>query len=99
MSTSLHLSIQEFDRMVDCGAFEVSYRSVKSDLAEKAELYAEAGIREYWIVDAAATCIHVYREPRGTEYMNCSIARPGEILSPLAGSDAKFDVCDLFATE
>jgi Uma2 family endonuclease len=32
-----------------------------SDRERKAKLYASEGVREYWIVDAAASCIEVYR--------------------------------------
>jgi Uma2 family endonuclease len=33
-------------------AIEVSYSNLHSDSTQKADLYAEAGIDEYWIVDA-----------------------------------------------
>lgn len=77
-------------------AIEVSDSSLRSDLREKAALYAEAGITEYWIVDSKASCIHVYRAPHGAEYTDRSIAEPGEKISPLAASDAELDLSDLF---
>ncbi|APZ95657.1 Uma2 family endonuclease [Fuerstiella marisgermanici] len=80
-------------------AVEVSHSSLKSDLVEKSELYAEAGIREYWIVDANSSCIHVFRQPQGSEYTDRSIAKPGEFLSPVVCSEAKLDVADLFTSE
>lgn len=36
-------------------AIEVSHTSLQYDLSEKASLYAEAGIVEYWLVDANAS--------------------------------------------
>lgn len=80
-------------------AIEVSYSSSKSDLLEKAVLYAEAGIGEYWIVDASAGCVHVSLNPVAGEYTDRSIAKPGEFLAPQVCSDAKLDISDLFAEE
>ncbi len=42
---------------------EVSFSSLSYDLHTKRRLYAEAGLQEYWIVDAQASCVHVHREP------------------------------------
>ena len=47
---------------------EVSYSSLKSDQQEKEELYAKAGIGEYWIVDITHELIHVHRNPAGGRY-------------------------------
>jgi len=80
-------------------AIEVSYSSLKTDLLEKAALYAEAGIVEYWIVDANAKCIHVFQKPVGGEYTDRTIAKPGEYLAPQICSDAKLNISDLFAEE
>ena len=80
-------------------AIEVSDSSLKSDLREKAELYAEAGIVEYWIVDASASCVHVFRNPQGKEYTDRSIANRGDKISPIAAEGAVLAVSDLFGTE
>lgn len=80
-------------------AIEVSYSSLQSDLREKAELYAEAGIAEYWIVDASASCVHVFRHPEGTEYTERSIASCGDFISPMAAESAVLDISDLFNGE
>lgn len=47
---------------------EVSDSSLKFDLEVKARLYAEAGIREYWVLDLAAQSTVVHRAPRGSRY-------------------------------
>ncbi len=78
-------------------AIEVSYSSLKIDLNQKADLYAEAGIVEYWIIDATASCVHVFREPQGTGYTKRQIANRGEMLSPQCLPGAQLDVADLFA--
>ncbi len=80
-------------------AIEVSHSSLQADLLEKSELYAEAGIVEYWIVDAAGACIRVFRNPREREYTDQSIANRGDKLSPLAIPDAVLDLNDLFGSE
>lgn len=77
-------------------AIEVSYSSLKSDLLDKSALYAEANIGEYWIIDATARCVHVFRNPVDGEYTDRSIAKPGEFQSPLIAPEVKLDVADLF---
>jgi len=79
-------------------AIEVSDSSLQTDLREKAALYAEAGIVEYWIIDANASCIHVCRQPQGSEYTDRSIASLGDKISPMAAQDAVLDLGELFGT-
>ncbi len=80
-------------------AIEVADGSLLTDLHDKATLYAEAGIIEYWIVDASGFCIHVFRQPQGATYTDRSIANRGEKLSPLAAKDAVLDLDDLFGVD
>ncbi len=40
---------------------EVAHTTLKSDLGQKADAYAESGIREYWVIDPAARCVHVHQ--------------------------------------
>lgn len=77
-------------------AIEVSDSSLQSDLIEKASLYAEAEIAEYWIVDAKSQCIHIFRSPAEGEYTNRSVAKSGEHLSPLEPCLTPLDLQDLF---
>jgi Uma2 family endonuclease len=42
---------------------EVSASSIGYDLHVKAGLYAQAGIREYWVVDAVRKTIRIHRAP------------------------------------
>jgi Uma2 family endonuclease len=79
-------------------AIEVSYSSLKKDLTDKAELYAEAGIGEYWLVDAVSSCVHAFREPHPNGYKKRSIANVGETLSPVCQPDAVLNVSELFGT-
>lgn len=73
-------------------AIEVADSRLPSDLTEKAALYAEAKMIEYWNVDAGGSCVHVLCKPQGNTYTEQSVARPGETLSPLACADAVLDI-------
>lgn len=79
-------------------AIEVSDSSLNSDLREKAELYAEAGIVEYWIVDANAGRVNVFRQPQGAQYTDRSVFKRGDTLAPLALQSAVLDIGELFGT-
>ncbi|MGB7345182.1 MAG: Uma2 family endonuclease [Pirellulaceae bacterium] len=80
-------------------AIEVAHSSLQNDLNTKAALYAEAGIGEYWIVDAASSRIHVCRNPQGDQYCDRTVFEPGQTLSPLAAENAVLNIRDLFAGE
>jgi len=47
---------------------EVAVSSIAYDLKVKARLYAEAGVRDYWVVDAARRTIRVHRAPKAGLY-------------------------------
>jgi Uma2 family endonuclease len=70
---------------------EVSDASRDRDTAFKRRLYAEAGIREYWVVDLIDDVILVNRDPDPTErrYRTTAVARRGETIAFEAfGADA-----------
>ena len=77
-------------------AIEVSYSSLAYDLETKRRLYAEAGIREYWIVDSQANCIHVHREPHGDDYRTRFVRTAEHNLSPTFQESAILNLKDLF---
>ena len=47
---------------------EVSDSSRNFDLHEKCELYAQSGVKEYWVIDIPNRCIIVHRSPAGNRY-------------------------------
>ena len=49
-------------------AIEVADTSLEYDTTVKVPLYARAGIREVWVIDAKAREIHVFWSPRGGAY-------------------------------
>ncbi|MEJ7825759.1 MAG: Uma2 family endonuclease [Solirubrobacteraceae bacterium] len=77
-------------------AIEISASSRKLDLGAKAEIYAAAGIREYWVVDVAARAIHVHGSPRGATYASCRAVTSGALRPEMDGVPA-IDVGQLFA--
>lgn len=58
--------------------------SLAGDTGEKAQLYAEAGIADYWVVNVLDDFVEVFRDPRPTGYQSREIRRDDEELRPLA---------------
>ena len=58
---------------------EVAVSSVSLD-RENASLYAEAGIKEYWIVLAQENEVEVYRHPMAGAYLDKRIYQTGDLL-------------------
>ena len=78
-------------------AIEVADSSLKSDRTTKADLYAEVGIQEYWVVDVQGKCIYLMREVAADGHYGWQrTAKIGEIVSPLARPSAVLDMADLF---
>jgi Uma2 family endonuclease len=78
---------------------EVALSSLDYDCGEKADLYAAAGIQDYWVVDLEHRLIRVFRQPSADGYQERSEARIGEELHPLSLPQLTFRVADLFAIE
>lgn len=77
-------------------AIEVADSSLRSDLNEKAALYAEAQIVEYWIIDAQGECVHVFRTPQNGQYTDPTVVSVSEQLSPITCPTAKLVLAELF---
>lgn len=75
---------------------EVSDSSLANDLQVKADLYAESGVAEYWVVDVKGVRIHVMRASDGHHYRDISIVVPPTPLAPLCHPDAKLNLTELF---
>jgi len=79
---------------------EVSDTSIFEDQTTKAELYAAAGIPEYWIVDINENRLLVMRDPQvieagGSAYRSVQELRAGQSISPLAAPDVCIAVAEL----
>lgn len=82
---------------------EVADSSLPGDLSEKADLYAEFGVAEYWVVDVRGQCIHVFAEPQGTSneaaYSKRLAVSRSETISPRCKEDAVLRLAELFIVQ
>jgi len=79
---------------------EVSDTTLFFDLTSKAEAYAEAGLPEYWVIDANAGQLLVFRDPvaipaGGHTYHTRLTLSPTDIVTPLAAPNQPVRVADL----
>ncbi len=73
--------------------------SLRDDLGDKAALYAEAGIPEYWVVNLVDRVLVVFREPRDGSYRTRSTLEPGARVAPGSWPDLELDIASLFSEE
>jgi Uma2 family endonuclease len=82
---------------------EISNSTLVKDLGMKKDIYADAGILEYWVMDLQASELIVFRDLTTEGYQSETRLNSGRI-SPLAFPDISiavadgkpFDVCQLF---
>jgi Uma2 family endonuclease len=81
---------------------EVANTTLAFDTTTKAELYATAGIADYWVLDLENRQIHVFRDPAplpaghgATAYQTHLTLSPTDTVSPLAAPGAPILVSDL----
>lgn len=75
---------------------EVADSSLEYDLGEKAALYAEAGVPEYWVVNLVERALMVFRDPReGTYRLRSSVEETGRV-SPEAWPEVTFEATAFF---
>lgn len=78
---------------------EVSDSSAEYDLGEKALLYAQAGIADYWVVLVKENAIVVHRKPLLEGYQDVVRLAETETLSPLVLPEAAWMVDALLGKE
>ncbi len=81
---------------------EVADTTLADDTTTKAELYATAGIADYWVLDLNGRQLHVFRDPQplphaldATAYRAHDVLQPTDSVSPLAAPTASILVADL----
>lgn len=81
---------------------EVNDTTLASDTTKKAELYATAGIPDYWVLDLNGRVLHVYRDPAplpaglgATTYGTRLTLGPADAVSPLSAPHSSVTVADL----
>jgi Uma2 family endonuclease len=61
---------------------EVAESSVRKDRTIKRDIYAEAGVPEYWVVDVASWTVEVYTGPSAKGYLESKRVKHGGTLRP-----------------
>jgi Uma2 family endonuclease len=79
---------------------EVADTTLFRDTTTKAEVYAEAGIAEYWVLDLTGRQLFVFRDPapvaaNGNSYRTQVTLGPTESVAPLAAPNRLIFVSDL----
>jgi Uma2 family endonuclease len=74
---------------------EVSASTLSTDTRRKAELYARAGIADYWVLDVKARRFLVHREPVNGVYRQITAFAEHEPVSPLAAPSASIRTADV----
>jgi len=81
---------------------EVADSSLFLDTTKKAELYATAGVPDYWVIDLDGRRLLVYRDPApfpaglgATAYRTHQTLGPADSIAPLAAPGAAVRVADL----
>jgi Uma2 family endonuclease len=75
---------------------EISVTTLAED-REMAFIYAEAGVEEYWIVNAADRCIEVHRCPQEGRYQETTSHSVGQSFPCPSLPGLTMDVAELFA--
>jgi Uma2 family endonuclease len=76
---------------------EVADSSLEYDMGEKCLLYAQAGVREYWVASVRMKCINVFRDPSKKGYRTTQAYSMNDSLTPLSVASAVLSIKELFA--
>ncbi len=71
---------------------EVADASVELDLGDKLNLYARAGISEYWVFDLSRNVLIVHRDPTGEAYPSVREYERSVSVAPVALADVVLDL-------
>src|SRR3954470_20694763 len=74
---------------------EVAISSAELDRAN-ASLYAEAGVKEYWIVLGLERRVEVYRSPKNGRYEQRRVLGPQDTMDCVACPSIRIGISDLF---
>jgi Uma2 family endonuclease len=75
---------------------EVADSNLPGALGEKAELYAEFSVCEYWVIDVRGKCIHVFADPVDRVFQLRRAVAMSETLSPQCRPSAILNPMELF---
>jgi Uma2 family endonuclease len=75
---------------------EVADSSLRYDRGTKSDLYAEAGIQDYWIANVQQKVIEVHRRPVDARYSDKRVYAMGERVAPLAFPEIDLEVARIW---
>jgi Uma2 family endonuclease len=84
------------DRMNPVLVIEVSESSLRYDLNDKATLYAEAEVPEYWVVNLVDRVLEVFRDLGEGHYRQRSTVKLSARIAPMAWPELELEVPSLF---
>ncbi len=73
---------------------EVSDSTLRFDQTTKGNLYARAGVPEYWVVDLTGAILYLHRRPLNGRYTQIINASGAESISPEAMPEAIVSITD-----
>lgn len=76
---------------------EVADSSLPYDRGDKAAMYAQAGIADYWIVNLRDQVLEIHRDPQPGGYRSVTVFRDQDAVSPLGFPDAVLRPSKLWA--
>jgi Uma2 family endonuclease len=76
---------------------EVAISSLRTDLEVKPDLYAAAGVSEYWVIDVPGLRVERFTDPTGGAFAMQSAHQPPERLTPIELEVGPLDLTELFA--
>lgn len=71
---------------------EIADTTLNRDLGTKADLYAAAGIMDYWVFNIATQQLHIFREPQPDGYQRQLILKGQQSIAPVAFPDCSVTV-------
>ena len=77
-----------------CLLVEVADASEDRDTGEKADLYAEAGITDYWVVVVNKREIQIFRNPNAGAFPKPTIRKEGDTVAPLFAPNVSLAVSE-----
>jgi len=76
---------------------EIAESSLDYDREVKARVYAQSGVREYWLVDLNERSVSCFTKPRGGAYENVRLGRASQSIAPEALPECSVQVDALLA--
>jgi Uma2 family endonuclease len=75
---------------------EIADSSLSNDVLDKAELYAEAGVQEYWVIDIPNQRLHRMQNTDGKAYRSIEVLVPPQTPAPRCLPTAALNLAELF---